>query len=166
MHSQVENIHGVTLATKPKIHDPRGWFLPALTHSDPHSNWILQNISHSQPGVLRGLHYQDPNPQCKLLTLLEGTLQDIIADLRPDSPTYQSYAVYQLDAEGENQLHIPQGCAHGFLVTSTIPALISYLADGPYLPTCEQTLLWNHPDWTFPWLTSSPILSPNDRAES
>ena len=163
MHSQVENIHGVTLTAKPRIHDPRGWFLPAMGNDDAHPGWILQNISQSQSGVLRGMHYQDPNPQGKLLTLLEGTVQDIIADLRPDSPTSGKYAVYHLDADGENQLHIPKGCAHGFLVTGSSPALITYLADGPYLPDCEKTLAWNHPDWNFPWLTDSPILSQKDQ---
>lgn len=162
-HAEVENIHGVVPATKPKIHDARGWFLPAMGNEGPHSGWILQNISLSQPGVLRGLHYQEPNPQSKLLTLLEGAVQDIVADLRPDSPTYGKYAVYHLDSGGENQLFIPKGCAHGFLVTGDGPALISYLADAPYLPACEKTLLWNHPEWNFPWLTDSPVLSEKDQ---
>ena len=163
MHAQTENIHGVTLAAKPRIHDPRGWFLPAMGNEDPHPAWILQNISKSEPGVLRGLHYQDPNPQGKLLTLIEGNVQDIIADLRPDSPTFGKFAVYYLNADADNQLHIPKGCAHGFLVTGDKPALIAYLADAPYFPECEKTLAWNHPDWSFPWETDSPILSPKDR---
>ena len=163
MHRKVEHIHGVTIAAKLKIHDTRGWFLPAMDNDDPHPGWILQNISRSQPGVLRGLHYQDPHPQSKLLTVIEGTVQDIIADLRPDSPTYRKYAVYHLDAHGKNQLLIPKGCAHGFLVTSENPALVSYLADAPYLPECENTLRWNHPDWKFPWLTDTPVLSQKDQ---
>ncbi|MGJ8642278.1 MAG: dTDP-4-dehydrorhamnose 3,5-epimerase family protein [Luteolibacter sp.] len=166
MHSQVENIHGVTLTTKPKIYDARGWFLPAMGNDDPQQQWILQNISQSLPGVLRGMHYQDPHPQAKLLTLIEGSLQDIVADLRPDSPTHGKFAVYQLDADEKNQLHIPKGCAHGFLVTGTKPALISYLADAPYHPESEKTLAWNHPDWNFPWLTDSPILSQKDQEET
>ncbi|QTN32472.1 dTDP-4-dehydrorhamnose 3,5-epimerase family protein [Akkermansiaceae bacterium] len=164
MHSQAENIHGVIIAAKPRIHDTRGWFLPAMGNDGAHPGWILQNISQSQPGVLRGLHYQEPHPQAKLLTLIEGTVQDIVADLRPDSPTFGRYSVYHLDAAGINQLHIPKGCAHGFLVTGESPALISYLADAPYLPECENTLAWNHPDWGFPWLTDSPILSDKDQA--
>lgn len=163
MHSQVENIHGVTIAAKRRIHDPRGWFLPAMGNDGPHSVWVLQNISRSHPGVLRGLHYQDPHPQSKLLTVIEGTVQDIVADLRPGSPTYGKYAVYHLDADGENQLHIPKGCAHGFLVTGDRPALITYLADAAYHPECEKTLAWNDPDWDFPWQTDSPILSQKDR---
>ncbi|MEP2776134.1 MAG: dTDP-4-dehydrorhamnose 3,5-epimerase family protein [Luteolibacter sp.] len=163
-HPQVENIHGVTLAEKPKIHDARGWFLPAIGNDDTHPHWFLQNISLSQPGVLRGMHYQDPHPQGKLLTLIEGALQDIVADLRPDSPTYGQYAVYHLDAQGKNQIHIPKGCAHGFLVTGASPALISYLTDAPYCPECEKTLPWNHPEWNFPWSTDSPILSQKDQA--
>lgn len=163
MHSQVENIHGVTIAAKPRLHDPRGWFIPAVGNGDAHPGWILQNISRSQPGVLRGLHYQDPNAQAKLLTVIEGTLQDIVADLRIDSPTFGKYAVYHLDADGQNQLHIPKGCAHGFLVTGSSSALITYLADAPYLPECEKTLAWNHSEWNFPWQTDSPILSQKDR---
>jgi dTDP-4-dehydrorhamnose 3,5-epimerase len=163
MNREIENIHGVTIATRAKLHDERGWFLPALKEEGPHSDWVLQNISHSHPGTLRGLHYQDPHPQSKLLTLIEGSAQDIIADLRPDSPTYQQFAVYHLDARAENQLYIPKGCAHGFLVTGTSPALVSYLADAPYRPDSERTLLWNHPDWNFPWLTKSPVISQKDQ---
>lgn len=162
MHRQVEKIHGVTLSAKAMIHDQRGWFLPALDKNSPNEKWVLQNISLSQPGVLRGLHYQDPHPQSKLITLIQGQVQDIIADLRPDSPTYQKFAVHHLEAGAENQLHIPKGCAHGFLVTGSSPALLSYLTDAPYLPASEKTLPWNHPDWKFPWLTDSPILSPKD----
>lgn len=165
MHPQTDNIHGVTLTAKPKLHDSRGWFLPAMGNDDPHPHWILQNISRSEPGVLRGMHFQDPHPQAKLLTLIEGALQDIVADLRPDSPTFGKFAVYHLDADSQNQLHIPAGCAHGFLVTGETPALISYLADAPYRPDCEQTLAWNHPDWNFPWLTDTPILSAKDQEQ-
>ncbi len=104
MHSQVEDLPGVILSRKSKVFDSRGWFLPALALSDPKADWILQNISYSEPGVLRGLHYQDPFPQAKLLTLVNGTIQDIIADLRPHSPTYGCYAVYFLDGESNNQL--------------------------------------------------------------
>ncbi|MFK7850778.1 MAG: dTDP-4-dehydrorhamnose 3,5-epimerase family protein [Akkermansiaceae bacterium] len=163
MHEQVENIHGVIISVRPRIKDSRGWFLPAMGNDDPEQSWILQNISRSEPGVLRGLHFQDPCPQAKLLTLFEGQVQDIVADLRPDSPTKGNFAVYHLDADGRNQLRIPKGCAHGFLVTGNDSALISYLADAPYLPEHEKTLAWNHPDWSFPWLTDSPVLSQKDQ---
>ncbi len=163
MDRQTETIHGVILSARPKIHDERGWFLPALNEHDSRSSWVLQNISRSHPGTLRGLHYQDPFPQSKFLVLLEGTLQDIIADFRPDSPTYRQFAVYDLDARAQNQLFIPMGCAHGFLVTGSESALVSYLADAPYRPDAEKTLFWNHPDWNFPWLNPNPILSPKDQ---
>ena len=166
MSRQVENVHGVTASSRDKIYDTRGWFLPALTHDDPGNNWILQNFSRSEPGTLRGLHYQNPHPQNKFLVLLEGTLQDIVADLRPDSPTYQKFAVYHLDADGRNQLFIPKGCAHGFLTTGKKPALVSYHADAPYSPGDEKTLAWNAPAWNFPWLHSNPILSEKDQGLS
>lgn len=163
MERQTKSIHGVIPSTRTRIHDERGWFLPTLTENDPSHGWILQNISLSQPGTLRGLHYQDPFPQSKFLMLLEGTLQDIVADLRPDSPTYQRFAVYHLDAKAQNQLLVPKGCAHGFLVTSAGPALISYLTDAPYRPQAEKTLFWNDPEWNFPWSNPSPILSAKDQ---
>ncbi|MGJ8697114.1 MAG: dTDP-4-dehydrorhamnose 3,5-epimerase family protein [Verrucomicrobiaceae bacterium] len=163
MNREVKNIHGVTVSAKAKLHDARGWFLPALDKDCPQADWVLQNISRSNPNTLRGLHYQDPHPQAKLVTLIEGTAQDIVADLRPDSPTYLRFAVYHLDAEADNRLFIPRGCAHGFLVTGPGPALLSYLTDAPYHPDSEKTLPWNHPDWNFPWLSKSPILSPKDQ---
>ena len=156
MPCQVAAIPGLIVRRKPKIADRRGWFLPALDNSDPPGGWLLQNIARSHPGVLRGMHFQDPEPQTKLLTLIEGSVQDIVADLRPDSPTYLTFAVHHLEAAGENQLLIPKGCAHGFLVTGTVPALFSYLADAPYRPDCEKTLRWDHPDWSFPLADRPP----------
>ncbi|MGJ8726260.1 MAG: dTDP-4-dehydrorhamnose 3,5-epimerase family protein [Roseibacillus sp.] len=164
MNRQTDSIQDVTISSRPKLQDERGWFLPALTGDDFKANWVLQNISHSNPGTLRGLHYQSPHAQSKFLILLEGSVQDIVADLRPDSPTYLHYAVYHLDASAQNQLFVPKGCAHGFLVTGHEPALISYLTDAPYHPESEKTLLWNDPDWNFPWLHSAPILSPKDQS--
>jgi len=163
MDRQTETIHGVILSSSAKIHDERGWLLPALTEHEPQSHWVLQNISRSHPGTLRGLHYQDPHPQSKFLVVLEGTLQDIIADLRPDSPTYQQFAIYSLESHAKNQIFIPKGCAHGFLVTGSETALVSYLADAPYHPEAEKTLAWNHPNWNFPWLHPHPILSLKDQ---
>lgn len=163
MNRQTETIEGVMLTSKPRIPDDRGWFLPALTEDDPSASWVLHNLSRSRPGTLRGLHYQDPHPQNKFLVVIEGTLQDIVADLRPDSPTYQKFAVYQLDSRERNQLFIPAGCAHGFLVTGGKSALVSYLADAPYRPEAEKTLAWNDPGWNFPWQEDDPILSCKDR---
>lgn len=163
MNRQSETIHGVSVSASARICDERGWFLPALTEHDSGPEWVLQNFSRSEPGTLRGLHYQDPDPQGKFMVLLEGTLQDIVADLRPDSPTYHRFAVYDLDADKWNRIFVPKGCAHGFLVTSNHPALISYLTDAPYRPEAEKTLYWNDPKWNFPWQSSRPILSPKDQ---
>ena len=164
MHQSTANISGVWTNSAPFFQDSRGWLCPAMTNTTPikNINWVLQNISRSKHNVLRGLHYQTTNPQSKFITLIEGEIQDIIADLRPDSPTYGQFSCYDLSAKKENQIFIPKGCAHGFLVTSEEDALISYLADDVYTPEAEKTLLWNHPDWNFPWKNSSPILSEKD----
>ena len=165
MNRQVENITGVITRTVTRINDQRGWFSPALNQDDTNiqSSWILQNISLSKPKVLRGLHYQTNHPQTKIITLISGEIQDIVADLRPDSPTYNQFAVYNLNYKNINQIYIPKGCAHGFLVTSSEDALITYLTDAPYDPTSEQTLPWNHPDWNFPWKTKENIISEKDK---
>lgn len=163
MPRQIDRIQGVELTTRQRLHDERGWFLPALTEGDPPLPWVLLNFSHSEPGALRGLHYQDPHPQNKFLMLLAGALQDIVADLRPDSPTYQCFAEYDLEASGPNQIFVPRGCAHGFLVVGDEPALVAYLGDAPYRPEAEKTLFWDDPAWKFPWRHGAPILSPKDR---
>lgn len=118
---------------------------------------VQSNYSRSKRGVMRGLHYQiNPNAQAKLVTVTRGTVQDIIVDLRKNSKTYgKSYSV-QLSCEKRNQLFIPKGFAHGFLVLSE-EAEVFYAVDNHYAPEDEAGIFFKCPEINLEW-----SLSPNE----
>ncbi len=105
---------------------------------------------------------QSPHTQAKLLTVLEGSIWDVIVDLREESSTYGFWCYYMLSADGpRNQIFIPSGCAHGFCTPDT-SATVMYLTDQPWAPDSEMTLSWNDPEMGIPWPIDSPILSAKD----
>ncbi len=148
------------------IHDERGYFMPALGSHDSimpkfDNDWMLHNIAYSHHGVLRGMHFQQPNYQAKLITLISGEIQDVIIDLRENSETYMQWDSFILNEVGMNQIYVPRGFAHGFLVTGE-HALISYLADAPYRPSEEKIIPWDDPKLNIDWVDNPLVLSPND----
>ncbi len=144
------------LVFEPKVFgDPRGYFLelwnleryPGAGVPRP---MVQSNLSRSARGVLRGLHFQNPEPQGKLVMALEGEVFDVAVDIRPDSPTYGQWYGATLKAETHNQIFVPEGYAHGFLVTSET-ALVCYFCTHYYRPQCEHSLLWNDPEIGIAW---------------
>ena len=125
--------------------------------------FVQDNASVSSRGVLRGLHYQSPHPQGKLVSVLEGEVLDVAVDLRSGSPTFGQWCGYPLSAENGHQLYLPPGLAHGFLTLSE-RAVFSYKCTDYYTPHAEKTLLWNDPDIGIEWPIADPILSEKDRA--
>ena len=123
---------------------------------------LQDNISHSSRNVLRGLHFQQPHGQGKLLTVLRGAIRDIVVDIRVGSPTYGKWQSYELSEENCKQLYIPPGLAHGFVVTGD-EALVLYKCTDTYHPECEKTLLWNDPDLGIDWGIEDPIISDKDQ---
>lgn len=161
---------GVKLIQPPVHQDERGYFLE--THSQAayqrllgaEATFVQDNLSYSQNGVLRGLHYQKTQPQGKLITLLQGTIFDVAVDIRPQSATFgQSYGVILTSRQ---QLWLPEGMAHGFLTLSA-EAIVSYKCSRYYAPSDEGCLLWSDPDlnimWPLPETQAAPILSPKDQ---
>ena len=153
----------------PSFPDERGDFRALLKDGDPelrgrHEPWVLQNVSVSKPGTLRGLHYQNPTWQAKLLTVLEGSIQDVAVDLRPESREYGRWISFELEAGGIDQVFIPRGFAHGFLVTGPLPASVVYLADAPYRPEDEKVLAWDDPKLAIDWLAEPRCLNDRDQA--
>lgn len=152
----------------PSFSDDRGTFRALLQDSDMelrglHQPWVLQNFSISRPGTLRGLHYQDPTWQAKLLTVLEGSIQDVVVDLRRDSPDYGRWTSFELEAGRLDQVFVPRGFAHGFLVTGSEPASLVYLADAPYRPEDERILAWNDAALDIAWSEKPKYLAPRDQ---
>lgn len=125
------------------------------------SNFVQDNISISQKGVLRGLHFQQPKGQGKLVQVLEGEIFDVAVDLRVGSPTFKQWIGVNLSAKNHHQLWIPEGFAHGFCVMGD-RAMVSYKTSEFYYPENEVTVLWNDPELRIDWPISSATLSSKD----
>jgi dTDP-4-dehydrorhamnose 3,5-epimerase len=112
--------------------------------------------------TLRGLHGQNPNPQGKLVRVIEGEIFDVSVDVRRGSPTYGKHFATRLSADNFHQLYIPPGVLHGFLVTSDVAQVI-YKCTDFYRPEADFSVAWNDPEFGIAWPIESPILSKKDR---
>ena len=136
--------------------DHRGYFMESYHQKNINKllgnvNFVQDNESESSIGVLRGLHFQKPPyAQAKLVRCLKGSVLDVALDLRKDSKTYGCFETTVLSQENKNQLFIPKGFAHGFVVLSET-AIFSYKVDNYYNPDSESGVLWNDPDLKIDW---------------
>jgi len=159
------------LLFEPKVFgDERGFFVE-LFHQERYrefglsETFVQDNLSFSRKGVLRGLHFQNPYSQGKLVTVLEGSVFDVAVDIRLGSPTFGQSAWFVLDGKSKRQAYIPPGFAHGFVVTSET-ALFSYKCTDLYHPEAEATVLWNDPALKIEWPLAEigePALSDKDK---
>ncbi len=125
--------------------------------------FVQANQSYSVRGVLRGLHYQWPEPQGKLVWVSQGRVLDVAVDIRPSSAHYGQWTAVELDAEQHHQLWIPEGFAHGFLVLSEA-ACFNYLCTRPYRGEFDRSVAWNDPEIGIDWPIAKPELSAKDSA--
>ncbi len=125
------------------------------------SSFVQSNVSSSAKGVLRGLHYQWPNPQGKLVSVLEGEVYDVAVDIRRGSPHFGKWTAVLLSAENKRQFWIPEGFAHGFAVVSE-RAIFSYMCTAPYDKTADAGLRWDDPAIGVDWPVGNPNLSEKD----
>ncbi|MGH8105036.1 MAG: dTDP-4-dehydrorhamnose 3,5-epimerase [Arenimonas sp.] len=119
------------------------------------------NVSTSTRGVLRGLHYQWPKPQGKLVSVIEGEVYDVAVDIRRDSPAYKRWTSVILSADNKRQLWIPPGFAHGFVALSE-RVVFNYLCTETYDPECDAGLRWDDAELAIDWPVSKPVLSNKD----
>jgi dTDP-4-dehydrorhamnose 3,5-epimerase len=126
------------------------------------ADFVQDNVSFSQKGVLRGLHYQDPQPQGKLVYVLQGEVYDVAVDIRPGSATYGQWVGEYLSSENHHQFWVPPGFAHGFCVTSET-ALFAYKCSNYYDPATEHCIRWNDPDLDIRWPIKEPLVSNKDK---
>ena len=152
---------------EPKVFgDARGFFMETwnqeryVEHGLP-AVFVQDNISFSQKGVLRGLHFQNPNAQGKLVYVLQGEVFDVAVDIRMGSPTFGKSVGVTLSSENRRQFYIPAGFAHGFCVTSDT-ALFAYKCTEMYQPQSEYGVSWNDPDLGINWPLEKPLLSEKD----
>ncbi|MQP77334.1 dTDP-4-dehydrorhamnose 3,5-epimerase [Stenotrophomonas sp. MYb238] len=146
--------------------DARGMFFETWNaerfagHGLP-AKFVQSNVSTSVKGVLRGLHYQWPRPQGKLVSVLEGEVYDVAVDIRRGSPTFGRWEAVLLSAENHRQFWIPEGFAHGFAVLSE-RAVFSYLCTDVYVKEADAGVRWNDADIAVDWPISAPTLSAKD----
>ena len=148
--------------------DQRGFFIEIwnqkrYAEAGLDKQFVQSNASRSQRGVLRGLHFQNPGPQGKLVYVLEGSVFDVAVDIRPNSPGYGQWVGENLSAENCKQLYIPPGFAHGFCVTSE-SALFCYLCTTPYDAEADAAIRWDDPAIGIAWPVANPSLSAKDAA--
>lgn len=162
------------LIVEPKVFgDERGFFMESWNGAryeeagipGAELSFVQDNLSYSARGVLRGLHFQNPRPQGKLVSVLQGEVFDVAVDIRVGSPTFGEWTGATLSADNRRQLYIPPDFAHGFLVTGEA-ALFHYKCTDYYAPDAEGTVLWNDPEIGIEWPVESPTLSGKDGAAS
>jgi dTDP-4-dehydrorhamnose 3,5-epimerase len=124
--------------------------------------FVQSNVSRSARGVLRGLHYQWPNPQGKLVSVLEGEVYDVAVDIRQGSPTFGQSVGVMLTAENHRHFWVPEGFAHGFCVLSDF-ATFSYQCTALYDAKTDAGIRWNDAALGIDWPVSDPLLSDKDR---
>lgn len=152
---------------KPKVFgDDRGFFYESYNsgryeNSGIPVSFVQDNVSFSKRGTLRGLHFQNPKAQGKLVSVLWGAVYDVAVDIRVGSPTFGRWVGVELSADNKHQFYVPPGFAHGFCVTSD-EALFSYKCSGYYAPECEASILWNDKSLGIDWPDCEPILSKKD----
>jgi len=153
---------------EPVVHgDDRGYFMELWNASSYAGaffpgQFVQSNISRSGAGVLRGLHYQYPQPQGKLVSVLEGRVFDVAVDIRPDSPTFRKWVGVELSGHNHRQFYVPEGFAHGFCVLGE-GALMNYLCTEQYHAPCDSVIAWNDPDIAIEWPIKAQSLSDKDR---
>lgn len=155
---------------KPRIFgDNRGYFFESFHHerfcefAGVDIQFVQDNESFSNKGVLRGLHFQKPPmAQGKLVRVIRGSVLDVAVDIRPDSPTYGQHVSFVLSAENKMQAYIPAGFAHGF-ATLEDETIFQYKCTNYYSPENEGCILWNDPDLNINWQVTAPSLSEKDK---
>jgi dTDP-4-dehydrorhamnose 3,5-epimerase len=159
-------IPGVVVLEPKVFGDDRGYFLETWSCQKYEAAgipavFVQDNVSFSRKGVLRGLHYQNPHAQGKLVQVMSGEVFDVAVDIRAGSPTFGKSVGEILSEKNHRQMYIPPGLAHGFCVLSDT-VLFAYKCTDTYNAAAEGGIFWNDPDLGIVWPIREPILSPKD----
>lgn len=158
---------GVKLVEPKVFGDDRGFFLETFQQNrykemlEIDLDFVQDNHSRSSKNVLRGLHFQTSKPQGKLVRVVRGEVFDVVVDIRPESATFGKWVGVYLSEDNKNQLWVPPGLAHGFVVISDF-ADFEYKCTDYYDPRNEGCLIWNDPEVGIKWPVSEPLLSAKD----
>ncbi|MDA0709100.1 MAG: dTDP-4-dehydrorhamnose 3,5-epimerase [bacterium] len=159
----------VILITAKQFPDDRGFFMETYKRSEfalhgIEGDFVQDNYSRSNYGVLRGLHYQkDPDAQGKLVSVLKGKIYDVAVDIRRGSPTFGRWVGVELSDERPELLWVPEGFAHGFCVLSDTVDFNYKCSGSEYAPTAYRGIAWNDPALGISWPVADPSLSERDK---
>lgn len=169
MNVEATPLAGVLLIRPSVFGDHRGFFQESwnrqrFTEHGLNLDFVQDNLSFSRQGILRGLHFQNPRPQGKLVQVLQGGVFDVAIDIRRGSPNFGRWFGTVLSAENHLQMYVPEGFAHGFYVLSET-ALFAYKCTDFYDPKAEYSVRWDDPDIGITWPNHrSPTVSAKDEA--
>lgn len=171
MKISATQLEGVFIFEPKVFGDARGSFFESvnlrsyrnLLGDDAPTEIVQINHSHSIHGSLRGLHFQEPKGQGKIVWVSAGLIFDVAVDVRRDSPSFGRWTGQELSAANRLQMWIPPGFAHGFCVLSET-ADFMYACTGYYAPDCERAVRWNDPAIAIDWPVTDPLLSDKDAA--
>jgi dTDP-4-dehydrorhamnose 3,5-epimerase len=157
------------LVIEPRVFgDARGFFMEtwnaaAFAEAGLDLTFVQDNHSRSQKGVLRGMHFQNPGPQGKLVRVTRGAVFDVAVDLRWSSPHFGKWVGVELSAANQRMFWVPEGFAHGFLTLEDDTDFL-YKCTAPYVPQSEHSLAWNDPAVGIVWPATdiAPIISDKD----
>ena len=160
------NLPGVLILEPRVFGDARGFFQETwqrerYRQAGIEADFVQDNLSFSGRGVLRGLHFQNPNAQGKLVQVLQGEVFDVAVDIRRGSPTFGQWASVTLSSDNKRQFYVPPDFAHGFCVISET-ALFSYKCTDLYNPEAECAIRWDDPAIGIDWPVTNPSLSEKD----
>lgn len=160
------DLPGCVLVEPRVFGDDRGFFYESFNHDrlaehGLRPQFVQGNVSSSSKGVLRGLHYQWPNPQGKYVSVIEGEVWDVAVDIRRGSPHFGRWTAVVLNAENRRHLWIPEGFAHGF-VTLSERAIFTYLCTATYDASADANIRWDDPRLAIDWPVGKPSLSDKD----
>jgi dTDP-4-dehydrorhamnose 3,5-epimerase len=166
MKTQKTELDGVLIIEPDVLDDQRGYFFETYqrqryANAGINADFVQDNLSFSIKGTLRGLHYQHPHGQAKLVQVIQGEVFDVAVDIRRKSPTFGRWIGQHLSDENKKQIFIPEGFAHGFCVLSET-ALFHYKCSDFYAPECEGGIVWSDPDVGIDWPIDSPLVSEKD----
>jgi dTDP-4-dehydrorhamnose 3,5-epimerase len=161
-------LEGVLIVEPRVFEDERGsfvenWHASRYAELGIEGPFVQDNVSVSKRGVIRGLHFQAPNPQGKLVAVLHGAVYDVAVDVRAGSRAFGRWVGVELSAANARQLWIPAGFAHGFQALQE-GTVLSYKCTGYYSPADERSVHWQDPDIGITWPIAEPLLSPKDAA--
>ncbi|MFC1877165.1 dTDP-4-dehydrorhamnose 3,5-epimerase [Thermodesulfobacteriota bacterium] len=161
------NLEGAMIIEPDVFQDDRGYFLETYQKTRYRKfgidvSFVQDNLSFSTKETLRGLHFQYPQSQAKLVQVIQGEVLDMIVDIRRGSPTFGCWGGVRLSEKNHKQLFVPEGFAHGYCVLSD-KAVFSYKCSDFYALECEKGVLWSDQEIGIDWPVKVPVLSEKDR---